>query len=150
MNYLLIGGGDKDLKREVIRIYCERLESSADFDLIRGNVIDKNCSAQDVVFRNRITERTVFINTKAWSVDFVQKVLHFRENYPANSTIIIAAETGNVPDIPTLSYQLGFKKNEDQAMQIDFEQFADASIANAYKLTDEFQKMVSVKPFNLL
>ncbi len=150
MNYLLIGGGNENLKREVISIYAQRLESSSDFDKIRGNVIDKECAAQDVVFKNRITGRTVFINTKGWSEDFVQKVLHFRSNYPADSTLIISVDTGNTPDMPTLTYQLGFKKDEDYAMEIIFEQFPNATLENADKLADDFQSMVAVKPFNLM
>ena len=150
MNYLLLGGNNTDFKREVVRIYAERLDKSADFDLIRGNVPEAVSAPVDVVFNNRITSRTVFINTKGISVGFLQQLLHFKDNFSNESTIMIGYDAGDTPDKTLLKEQMGFDEKTDNVMEISVEEFPGADMENVKKITDELEAFLSVKPYNLL
>ncbi|MEG1616254.1 MAG: hypothetical protein RR202_09110 [Bacteroidales bacterium] len=149
MNYLLIGGADGALKREVIRLYARKLNQSADFDLVKGKVPDKESEPFTCAFTNRITQKTVWINSEKLTPAVFQEITYFKSTYPPNDVIVTLIPSPDAPDRTTLMENFDVTPDDD-ALEISLDNLPGSDASHLKHAADELEDILTKAPYNLL
>lgn len=149
MNYLLIGGADCALKVQVIHQYALNLLNSADFDLVKNNVPDKADARFWCIFTNRVTQRSVLVNTEKLSVSLFTEIEHFKSNYPAGDSIVTLIPAPDAPDRHTLMEKFDLLP-ADNAVEITLDNMETKPTDLVKDMVDKIEDILTNAPFNLL
>ena len=149
MNFLLIGGADSALKREVIRLYADKLKESADFDLIKGDVPQAGTDTFEVIFTNRITQKSVFVNSRSLTPEVFTAIEHFKGDYPPGDCIVTLIPAPDAPDRHTLMEKFDVTPS-DNAVEISLDNLPTTDASHLKAASDEIEEILTNPPFNLL
>lgn len=149
MNYLLIGGADCSLKVQTIHQYAQMLLRSSDFDLVQNNVPDKADERFWCVFTNRITQRSVLINSMKLTPDAFTHIEHFKSNYPSNDTIVTLIPGPDAPDRHALMEKFDVLP-EDNAVEVSLDTLTESSGKALQGIVDKIEEILTNEPFSLL
>lgn len=149
MNYLLIGGADCALKVKVIQQYAQKLQNSSDFDLVKNQVPDKADVRFWCIFTNRITQKSVLINSEKLSVELFTELEHFKSNYPANDAIVTLIPSPDAPDRHILMENFDVMP-DDNAVEITLDNMESRPADLLKGTVDKIEDILTNAPFNLL
>lgn len=149
MNYLLIGGADCTLKIQAIHQYAQMLQKSADFDLVKNSVPDKSEERFWCVFTNRITQRSVLVNSMKLTPDIFTDIEHFKSNYPPSDTVVTLIPSPDAPERHALMENFDVMP-DDNAVEISLDNIAEPHGDVLQGIGDKIEDILSNPPFNLL
>ncbi|MEG1586086.1 MAG: hypothetical protein RR346_04355 [Bacteroidales bacterium] len=149
MNYLLIGGADNILKVQVAHQYAQKLQKSADFDLMENQIPDKETERFWCVFKNRITQKCVLVNSELLSPEVLARIEHFKSDYAPDNTIVTLISAADAPDRDLLMERYEVMPS-DTAVEISLDDMANSQESRLKHISDQIENILSKPPFNLL